>query len=185
MNLPQRKSIRLPHWNYSSRGYYFVTICTQNRECLFGKIVGVGRDQPVMKLNQYGKIIKNVWEILPNRFPISLDYYQIMPNHIHGIIQIIDNNCIDNKNCRGSIYRTRNQVDYIDCHAGAINCAPTLGSIIRYFKAKSTRLSRIKLWQRNYYEHIVRNEKELNQIREYLLLNPALWPRDRNNPENF
>jgi len=89
-----RKSIRLKNYDYSQSGLYFVTICTQNRECIFGNIinnnVGVGRDRPIsMILNQYGKIIENVWESLPDHHSIELDVFQIMPNHVHFILHIV------------------------------------------------------------------------------------------------
>lgn len=175
---PQRKQIRLLGYDYSQCGYYFVTICTENRKCLFGHIVGVGRDRPVaigrdrpemigrdgIILNNYGEIIDNVLESLPNHHSVKLDEYQIMPNHIHFILQIND--------------------------AGASRRAPTLGLVVGLFKSETTKQIRnllknpnIIIWQRNYYEHIIRNEIELNKIREYIKSNPQMWERDRNNPE--
>ena len=123
-----------------------------------------------------GKIIKNNWEILSKRFPIELDTFQIMPNHIHSIIHI-----------SGAI----------NCNSGAINCAPTgmkneiesikptLGQIIRHLKAKSSHLIGMHVWQRNYYEHIIRKETELFEIREYIKLNPVRWKKDENNLNNL
>ncbi|MDO9027933.1 MAG: hypothetical protein Q7U68_03625, partial [Candidatus Roizmanbacteria bacterium] len=98
-----RKQIRLKNYDYTQTGLYFVTICAQNRECLFGNIVnhpvGVGRDRPTisigrdrpisMILNQYGKIIENVWKSLPDHHPVELDAFQIMPNHVHFIIVMV------------------------------------------------------------------------------------------------
>lgn len=93
MELLKRKQIRLKRYDYSEAGYYFVTICTQNREFLFGSIVGVGRDRPdnakpEMILNEMGKIVKSVWQSLPKHHPVELDQFQIMPNHVHMIIVI-------------------------------------------------------------------------------------------------
>jgi REP element-mobilizing transposase RayT len=173
--LRQRKQIRLKKYDYSQSGYYYVTICTQNRECLFGNItnhpVGVGRDRPqtfgrdrpIMVLNQYGKIIKNVWESLPHHHPVILDEFQIMPNHIHFILRIVLGASRTN-NVLGASRR-----------APTIQTMRTLGFIVGIFKTECTaQINRLrntpgqKLFQRNYYEHIIRNEIELNRIRKYI-----------------
>ena len=181
--MKQRKQIRLKNYDYSKSGLYFVTICTQNREYLFGNIVnhhvGVGRDRPPligrdrpvsMILNQYGKIIKNVWESLPNHHPVELDVFQIMPNHVHFILHII-------------LGASRLNV------LGASRRAPTgtLGFIVGMFKTECTgQINKLrnapgqKIFQRNYYEHIIRNETELNKIREYIKNNPLFWNQDIN-----
>jgi len=161
-----RKSIRLKNYDYSQSGLYFVTICTQNRECIFGNIinnnVGVGRDRPIsMILNQYGKIIENVWESLPDHHSIELDVFQIMPNHVHFILHIV---------------------------LGASRRAPTtLGFIVGMFKTECTKqINKLrntpgqKIFQRNYYEHIIQNENELIKIRQYIKTNPLFWNQDIN-----
>jgi len=156
--IKNRKQIRLKKYDYAQSGWYFVTICTQNRECLFGEIVD-GK----MKLNDVGNIIDTQWNGLLNRFHnIQLDEYVVMPNHFHGIIIIPSNN-------------------------GRDNPAPTtLGRIIAYFKYESTKQINQyyvgagilpphtikKIFQRNYYEHIIRNEEELHAIRRYIEKNP-------------
>jgi len=160
-----RRSIRLKGYDYSRSGAYFVTICAQNRVCLFGEIVN-----GEMTLNDAGLMVKTVWFNLPNHYPnVGLDQYVIMPNHFHGIIELSNN-------------------------VGAgLKPAPTkrhgLPEIVRGFKTfSSRRINKIhhtpgvKLWQRNYYEHIIRNENELNRIREYIINNPAQWALDRENP---
>lgn len=163
-----RQSIRLKNYDYSQAGWYFITICTKNRECLFGNIinhnVGVGRDRPVpdgspvsMILNQYGKIIKNIWESLPKHHPVELDTFQIMPNHIHFILRIISGASRQND-------------------MGASRRAPTtLGFIVGMFKTECTaQIDKLrntpgqKIFQRNYYEHIIRNENQLFKIRQYI-----------------
>ena len=161
-----RHSIRLKKYDYSQSGLYFVTICTQNRECIFGNIinnnVGVGRDRPIsMILNQYGKIIENVWESLPNHHSVELDVFQIMPNHVHFILHIV---------------------------LGASRRAPTtLGFIVGMFKTECTKqINKLrntpgqKIFQRNYYEHIIQNENELIKIRQYIKTNPLFWNQDIN-----
>jgi len=168
-----RHTTRLQTWDYSQNGYYFVTICTQNRECIFGDIKN-GK----MILNDAGKIIDKWWLELSNKFDrVGLDVYQIMPNHFHGIIIIR----------RGFIYETRNhELLKSNHHMGLINQTPTLGHIIRYFKAKTSfelhanGLNQ-KIWQRNYYDRIIRNGQELEKIKKYVSINPLIWYRDRNN----
>jgi len=186
-----RQSIRLQNYDYSKSGLYFVTICTENRECLFGDIVvGVGRDRPSsikcdrpvsMNLNQYGKIIENVWESLPKHHPVELDAFQIMPNHVHFILHIVSG-------ARPMITGASQLFD-----TGASRRAPTgtLGFIVGMFKTEcSKQINKLrntpgkKIFQRNYYEHIIHNESDLNKIREYIINNPLMWDRDRNNPVN-
>lgn len=175
-----RHSIRLKNYDYSQSGLYYVTICTENRSCIFGDIVGATRGSPAyMKLNEIGKIVENIWKSLPDHHPVELDTFQIMPNHIHFIIQIIDTG--------GS----RQNV------LGGSRPAPTitLGTIIGLFKSECTKQinivgatrgsPKIHVWQRNYYEHIIRNENDLNKIHEYIGNNLLMWDRDRNNPMNI
>ncbi|MBI5123225.1 transposase [Candidatus Roizmanbacteria bacterium] len=194
-----RQSIRLKNYDYSKSGLYFITICTQNRKCLFGNIVvvGVGRDRPVsigrdrppligppnlMILNQYGKIIKNVWESLPDHHPVELDAFQIMPNHVHFILHIVSG-------ARPIITGASQQNNM-----GASRRAPTgtLGFIVGMFKTECTgQINKLrntpgqKIFQRNYYEHIIRTENELNNIRQYIKNNPFFWQKDINNPTKY
>lgn len=172
--LPARRSIRLQGYDYSGEGLYFVTICVQDMKCLFGKVV-----DGEMLLNEAGKIINETWFDLPNHNPyIELDAWCIMPNHVHGII-IINNTPVgvDSKS-------TRNNIE----QAG-LEPAPTkhpLSEIIRQFKTFSAkRINQVnntvgkKLWQRNYYEHIIRNSTSYTNIAEYILSNPANWMTDK------
>jgi REP element-mobilizing transposase RayT len=163
MNRNDRRSIRLKDYDYRQSGYYFVTLCVNDRRNLLGGIDG-GR----MNLNDAGKIVNNAWQWLGEQYEyVELDEFVVMPNHIHGII------CI---------------------RRGGSRTAPTikpLGRLVGAFKTTSTKQINIMLktpgvqfWQRNYYEHIIRNDNELTRIREYILHNPAQWPNDRNNLEN-
>ena len=159
-NIHHRRSIRLPEYDYSQIGGYFVTIVTQDRECLFGDVV-----DKKMILNNAGKMIQRIWNELPTRFPnIELDEYIVMPNHFHGILIIIKKS------------------------------SKSLGDIVGAFKSitthkyilgvKNNRWQRFnkKLWQRNYWEHIIRDENDLNRIREYINNNPFDWESDNENP---
>jgi len=171
-----RQSVRLKGYDYSQSGAYFVTICTKTRECLFGEIVD-GK----MRLNTAGQMARSVWEELPIHYPgINVDAFVVMPNHIHGIISIV-----------GAQFIAPNTNDMcVINREGAINRAPTLGEIIRRFKAFSTYSIRRAhfeefVWQRNYYERIIRNEKELQRIREYIVNNLLTWEQDENNPNSL
>ena len=143
-----------------------------NKECLLGDITN-----SEIKISPTGEIIRKEWYKIPNRFPnVQLDSFVIMPNHIHGIIivgatlVVARDNAGDNNNRAGT------------------SPAPTIGKIIGSFKSicvhefKNNGLNIGKLWQRNYYEHVIRNEDELNKIREYIVLNPAMWDEDDENP---
>ncbi len=161
-------------FDYSQSGWYFVTICTHERNNLFGTIVN-----NTLFLNDYGKIVDRIWKMLPSKFPINLDTFQVMPNHIHGILVI--NNPV------GVSFMKPDQKSKIlksNHHMGLINQTPTLGQIIRYFKSKTSYeihkrgLNQI-IWQRNYYEHIIRDEADLFRIREYTKNNPANWKTDK------
>lgn len=173
-----RHSTRLPHYNYSSPGFYFITICTHKHQLLFGQI-----KNNHITLNAIGILIEKYWHCLTKKFKIALDVFIIMPNHIHGIIQI------KNPPVRVSFMKPSIDILKSNRHMGLINQTPTLGHIIRYFKAITSKTLHqngfnIHIWQRNYYEHIIRNQIELDKTRQYIKLNPRMWHRDRNNP-NF
>ena len=162
----QRRSIRLKGYDYAQTGAYFVTLCTQNRKCLFGDIVD-GK----MVLNDAGRAVFDTWQWLGTQYDyVELDEWMIRPNHMHGIIVITGGG------------------------RGGSRTAPTekrkpVGRLVGAFKTVSTkRINQMrgtpgaKLWQRNYYEHIIRNDIEWHRIREYIASNPARWESDRENP---
>jgi len=167
-----RKSIRLQEYDYSQSGYYFVTICTHKRENIFGKII-----DSKMILNELGEIIKD--ELLKSeeiRDEIKIDYYVIMPNHIHAII-IIEKQKSDSSDIVVANGRSPLRMP-----------SKSLSSFISGFKSVCTKRVNIirnslgiPLWQRNYYEHIIRNEKELFEIRKYIENNPINWNDDEYN----
>ena len=165
-----RRSIRLKGYDYAQPGAYFVTIVTQDRACLFGAVA-----DGEMELNNAGEIAKAAWNELPEGFPsLGLDAFVVMPNHIHGIIMV------------GAQFIAPTDGLGVT-NQGVMNHAPTLGNIIRAYKATSTRLIRQAgtpdfTWQRNNYEHVVRDEESLDRIRRYILDNPARWEFDRENP---
>jgi len=174
-NIHHPKSIRLHGYDYSQNGAYFVTICVQNRENRFGRIED-GR----MFLNDVGEMIDKYWNQLKQKyFYVTLDEYVIMPNHIHGIIVINDMvgaGLVPAQNNSGKRATTR--------------VAPTIGNIVGAFKSLTTHeyINGVKnknwqpfssrIWQRNYYEHIIRKDEDLDRIREYINLNPKNWEKD-------
>jgi putative transposase len=165
----RRRLVRIPGYDYSQDGGYFVTICVNHRQCIFGHIKN-GK----MELNFFGNIIKSEWLRTAHlRKNVKLDKYIIMPNHIHGIIQLIHENVV------GAYCDTPLQPQFI-------SPSQTIGAIIRGFKSVVTkRINKIKnspgvkLWQRNYYEHIIRDNQDLNRIRQYIINNPLNWPDDK------
>lgn len=198
-DLHHRRSIRLQGYDYAQAGAYFVTVCTQNRECLFGEV-----SNGKMRLNEAGKIVTATWQTLPQRFPsVVLDVFVTMPNHIHGILYIVpvgaqfiapgqfivsDQSIAPNQENQGAT--DQGAMNQGVMNQGAINRAPTLGDMICVLKAVSTRQIRQAgqgrfAWQRNYYEHIIRDEASLVRIREYIINNPLQWAMDRENPVNM
>lgn len=152
MPLPQRKSPRLKGYDYSLVGGYFVTICAYGKEHHFGTI----RDGE-MRLSDVGQIAHDHWLRTPEFFPtVKLSDYVVMPNHVHGILFLSESH----------------------------DKSPTLGNIIGNYKAGVTRIARRELdftstiWQASYHDHIIRNEPDMNRIREYVQYNPARWDAD-------
>jgi REP element-mobilizing transposase RayT len=179
-----RRSIRLTGYDYKQSGAYFVTIVTRNRICLFGDI-----SDGEMVLSDIGRIAEVSWVGLSSRFPVvSLDFFVVMPNHIHGIITVGAQFIAPGSDSVQFIAPASAPNHAGTAQDGAINRAPTLGEIVRTYKAASTRMIRQTAnpgfaWQKNYYEHIIRNEESLNRIRQYILENPSRWTMDRENPE--
>jgi REP element-mobilizing transposase RayT len=199
-----RRSIRLKGYDYSNAGGYFITICCHDRKCIFGQIVGAGfipapnddnKDEegqpqgiaptnqhnvnpttntpsitPMMILNDYGKIAYNEWGKLPERFlNFELDVFVIMPNHMHGIIVLNQNN--GTAATIGDIVGAYKSLVANEC--------------LKMYKSKGAGVNRAptrtiaKLWQRNYYEHIIRNEQSYQTISDYIINNPAKWKDDK------
>lgn len=202
-DIHQRRSVRLREYDYSSAVAYFVTTCAQGRECLFG-VVADG----TMHLKDDGSMVSEWWLKLPGKFPgIVLDEYTIMPNHFHGIIMI---NEPDNDVDRRGEPRVRPPLE--SCIRPPLNgehenqgehkvrpygtSAGTVGRIVQAFKSITTNayIRGVnehgwppfpgRLWQRNYYERVIRDDRELDAARKYILENPLKWHLDRENPQN-
>jgi putative transposase len=191
-----RRSIRLQGYDYRQAGAYYFTICSHQRQCLFGEIIS-----GVMHPNIIGETVEAIWNNLPRHFPfIELDAFVLMPNHVHGIILITDNQF----NCRGEAFGQL--ISDSQPESFAPNALPSpsdnpkiphgtqsgsLGAILQNFKSVATRrvnrLTRHKvtIWQRNYYEEIIRDEKAYENIRRYIIENPLRWDDDEENPLNL
>jgi REP element-mobilizing transposase RayT len=162
-----RKSVRFSKLDYSLANSYFITICTNKSLSIFGEILSES-----MYLNDCGIIAERYWKEMPRHFKqVEIGEFVIMPNHVHGIINIVDD--VKNHNSESNI----NEFQHI--------IRSSLGSIVRSYKAAVTRWihknsSINDVWQRNYYEHIIANEKDLLQIRDYIIQNPLKWEIEKN-----
>lgn len=175
-NIRSRKLNRLKGYNYSQNGWYFVTICTKGREQFLGKILN-----RKMRLSEIGALAEKCWREIPLHFSdVKLDEFVIMPNHIHGIIIIENPNNVGNNNYCSLQTNIAWQTKW----------ARSLSSIIRGFKIGVTQWCRENnhqyfTWQKSFYDHIIRDEKSLNEIREYIANNLLKWESDRNNLGNL
>ena len=157
MNVQTRQSLRLKNYDYRNAGSYFVTICAQQRACIFGEIKNGN-----LLLTEAGALAQRVWAELPTHYPnVKLDEFVVMPNHMHGIVTLK-------------------------------NPATSLSEIVRAFKTFAARhintfrgTQGMPVWQRNYYERVIRDENEFLLIREYIRNNPLQWALDEENPERI
>jgi REP element-mobilizing transposase RayT len=177
VNLHHRKSIRLKEYDYATPAEYFITICTYQRKWFFGEII-----KEEMHLNPLGMIVREEWlrsqAIRPG---IELDEFVIMPNHMHGII-IINETTVGTHSCASLRGNTTSDVSLRRQRR-------SLGSIIAGFKSIATKRINVErkmpyapVWQPRYYEHIIRNDKDLYNVREYIINNPMKWHMDAENP---
>jgi len=171
----QRKRTRLKEYDYSTERAYFITICTQGKQCLFGHISDGG-----MRQSEFGRIVHFCWQELDSQYPaIRLDCFTVMPNLVHGVIFLVGTGSprpdIPSRQLGGETPPLQNQ--------------PSLSQIIGYFKYQSTKkLNALratpgaKVWQRSFYDQVIRADESLNRIREYVATNPSRWHLDRENP---
>ena len=163
------ESTRLKDWDYSRDGYYFVTICTQDKKCFFGDVI----DEKV-PLSAIGEMVADEWQKTPQiRKNVSLDAWIIMPNHLHGIV-VINNDGGNASVCRGGQGKMK---------------SGSLGAVIGQFKTQCKKRTIAAghnfSWQTRFYDHIIRNEKTLKKIREYIINNPLKWEIDKEIPANL
>jgi REP element-mobilizing transposase RayT len=190
-----RRSIRLPQYDYAQPGVYFVTICTHERECVLGEVI-----DGVMRLNDWGIVADRFWDEVAAHFHgAAIDAHIIMPNHAHANIVIVRT-----PTRRGEVSSpvssthdpTRSEVPSPSSPISPATqggetppLRPTLGQIVAYYKYQTTKTINLmrgmpgaKFWQRNYWEHVIRNEAEMNRIQEYIENNPTRWSNDQLHP---
>jgi len=170
------ETTRLKGWDYASAGWYFVTICTRNRELFFGDVI-----DGEMNLSAMGEIACDYWQEIPQHTPaiVRLDAFVVMPNHIHGIIVIEKNAEAETLYHNVSIEMSR-----ISPKSGS------LGVIMRIYKSAMTTWCHenkfpVFDWQERYHDHIIRNQRSLDEIRQYIADNPAKWELDKSTPANL
>jgi len=181
----RRRSIRLKGYDYSQVGGYFITVVTQNRESRFGAVV-----DGVMQLNNAGAMVQEAWEAMPVHYlGVEIDAFVVMPNHLHGVI------ILAGPNTRGCSETEGTGKPPATGHPQRVAKTLSLPDVVHRFKSLTTGryLAGIRengwpavsgrLWQRNYFEHIIRDERALNLIREYIAMNPGQWEYDRENPD--
>jgi len=208
MSSKHRRSIRLRGYDYTQPGAYFVTICTHDREHLFGEVI-----DGEMRVNEFGQIVQEEWFRTAQVRPyvqLQPDEFVVMPNHVHGIIWIVDDDATDARAQRSIVGAQRSIVGaqrrpVVGAQRRPVvgaqrRCAPTadvphvvpgsLGAIVRAIKSAITKRINIlrntpgaSVWQRNYWEHIIRTERALQAIRRYIRDNPLRWDMDRYNAE--
>lgn len=193
VSLPgHRRSIRLAEYDYTQAGAYFITLVTMGRACVFGDV----KDGD-MVLNAAGLLAEREWENLPGRFSgVELDAFQMMPNHIHGILILTNTTAITREGV-GAQRDENTPLPSCPTLRPSGGSTPVAGkvpsgsvaAIVRSYKASvALRYNRMhlaaggSLWQRNYYEHIIRNTERLDRIREYIVQNPRQWAHDQENP---
>ena len=165
-----RRHVRMRAFDYRSCYVYFVTVCTLNRECVFGTIAN-----DAMSLSRRGMMVRDCWNDIPNHHAhVELDAFVVMPNHVHGILMFVADPV-------GATPASR--------PSPAGPSSGSLGAVVGSYKSAVTRtINRLrpgagtKLWQPNYYEHIIRNDRAHDRIRDYIESNPARWARDAENP---
>ena len=172
----RRNSLRLKGYDYSQVGGYFVTICAAGRRCIFGEVVE-GR----IRLSEIGRIVELCWRNISTHFPnTKVDTFQIMPNHVHGIVKIKEHSC------RGVQLNAPTGNHF----SGISPRKNTLGVIIRTFKGavtsevRKTRKAHVEsIWQRSFYDHIIRDDVDHFFVERYIELNPIMWELDADNPK--
>ena len=174
-----RKHLRLQGYDYSQNGAYFITICVQDKLHLFGEVVGEH-----MHLNDAGSVLETQWLEIPNRFNhVQLDEYRVMPNHFHAII------FLDAPLSYDSIVELPTSVNDKNSHSFQSTISDIIGAFkslfayeyIQRVKSFGWQVFNKKLWQRSYYEHVIRDDTSLHKIREYIINNPINWHIDEMN----
>ena len=164
--LPKRKPLRMSHYDYSAPGAYFLTFCTHNRKPFLSRIVGAIHESPQTQLTDCGRIVQEIIENLPDHLPVTIDQFVIMPNHIHLIAAITEEDM--QRAIRESPLRSRS----------------VMSKLIGYIKMNGSKAIRrrcgdMTVWQRGYYDHVIRNKEDYLALAEYIQTNPLRWELDK------
>ena len=184
----RRRTVRLPEYDYASVGYYFVTVCAHQHRCVFGEI-----QNDEMQVNAVGQIVEACWREIPRHFAHSgLDVFIVMPNHVHGIVVINEMEAPsasmnkDQPDGRGTACRAPTREEFGKPVHGS------LATIIRSFKSACTKQINVlrrtpgqSVWQRGFYDRVIRDEVELRAVREYIVYNPLKWDLDEEHPDRW
>ncbi|MEA2063891.1 MAG: transposase [Gemmatimonadota bacterium] len=167
----ERCSPRLQDYDYTTPGVYFITVCTYKHQCVFGKVL-----DGQVRLNKIGNVVMEHWREIPEHFQnVELDEFIIMPNHLHGLLLFIENS-------KDTACRVPTPEQFGRPAPGS------LSTVIRSFKSAATKnvnqlrsTPKVRLWQPRFYEHVIRDNDNINRIREYIVNNPLRWEFDREN----
>ena len=182
--MKKRKPLRLKNYDYSQPGSYFISLCSYEKKCIFGEVC-----ENQMILNQLGKIVEFTWRDLPNHVSgITLDAFVIMPNHIHGIITIVDRTppVGGGSLCGNNLKGSNEPPPTLSGRPAMVIKQKPLSEIVRQFKTYSAqRINRFRgtkythVWQRDYFEHVIRNEIAYQKVVGYIQSNPLKWKLDK------
>jgi len=164
--LPVRKSLRMSHYDYNTPGAYFLTFCTHNRKNVLSRIVGAIHESPKPRLTTCGKILESVIQNIPRHLHVTVDRYVIMPNHVHLIAVITEEDALR------------------EIHESPLQSRSIMSKLIGYIKMNASKAIRqhygdMSVWQRGYYDHVIRNQQDYVALAEYIQTNPLRWELDK------
>ena len=165
-SLPVRKPLRLPGYDYNTPGAYFLTFCTYNRKHFLSRIVGANHESPEPHLTICGKIVDTVIQAIPSHLHVTIDQYVIMPNHVHLIAVITEEDVLQ------------------DIRESPLQSRSIMSKLIGYIKMNTSKAIRlhygnVAVWQRGYHDHVIRNQADYTALSEYIQTNPLRWELDK------
>ncbi len=164
--LPERKALRMPHYDYNTPGAYFLTFCTHNRKPFLSRIVGAIQESPEPQLMECGKIVEAIIQRIPEHLCVSIDHFVIMPNHVHLIAVITE------------------EASQRAILESPLQSRSIISKLIGYIKMNASKAIRqrygdVTVWQRGYYDHAIRNREDYVALAEYIQTNPLRWKLDK------
>ncbi len=176
--LPRRKQLRYDGINYDAPGAYFITFCTHNRKGVLSRVVGANHDSPETELTAYGEIVERVIHEIPSHLNVAVNEYVIMPNHVHLIVVIGEHNAATLSTALDAGEDSKRAI-----RESPLRNRSLLSKAVGYIKMNATRDIRarygnITVWQRGYYDHVIRNRKDYDEHVRYVGENPMMWHSD-------